>query len=783
MLGYRFLLFIIGTFFISYVGAKTNPIIKINKEIEEIFFEINTFQFDKSYKKINDLINQCNKKDYLIGESELLTLKMQQAIALGDENLIYQWKKDYQKNIEQSITYGLIDKELYYDFLYLSIKILIDGFEYQRESIEDLIKKAERNGDHSTEAYLLFFLFQNLSGDDKDRADKQLEELFSTNEILKESWTYIAYQTIKGINILLASEDQINEISNIPQRIETLVYQAYQLLEEERYDEVLPLILEANDKEPNNFIILNELASIYLWLYSKGSGEGNLNQAEIVLLKALELAPDDEGVHYNLSCVYSRNNNIDKSLYHLEKSLEYGNTQYRWIMDDLDLENLRKTTNINDVINKYDKAILAYNYFSEAEKYSRILNLNKFNIISKYRKQVSLFNSFGHDQSESDSEEIVDLLAQVKKIYIDQYLLEILGLGQGLLENENYELAEKYLQEYIQTTEDLFDARLIYMENVLKSNIAQNYRDQSFEEFKASELVDPYENLAEVNLKLSNIEAFFKNMKQSISFEEILGTSNFLLIDKYTSLATEYSKIEDIANSKKYILQAERLLKRLDDLEIKMLSTKTIFDYYFSYGLENKEILFRKSLRLLNDVLKEAEDAGNYEYQYWCLLRLASIYHALDNNPGLQFDYFLRADSLLLEHNLKLDFDYMNWRFFSVMRDYNEFDIIRRITENNFEYYFSNKEYINAYQEGLENYYLYVYKSNKVFKENDFITLNKMLNKFDNIEKGEYWSLMFQTKKWQIELLHNDFNDNYNKSLNLIPKVMKIKNNHHQPRI
>ena len=47
-------------------------------------------------------------------------------------------------------------------------------------------------------------------------------------------------------------------------------------------------------------------------------------------------------------------------------------------------------------------------------------------------------------------------------------------------------------------------------------------------------------------------------MKQSISFEEILGTSNFLLIDKYTSLATEYSKIEDIANSKKYATQQLR---------------------------------------------------------------------------------------------------------------------------------------------------------------------------------------------------------------------------------
>ena len=163
-------------------------------------------------------------------------------------------------------------------------------------------------------------------------------------------------------------------------------------------------------------------------------------------------------------------------------------------------------------------------------------------------------------------------------------------------------------------------------------------------------------------------------MEQSIYFEEILGTSNFLLIDKYTSLATEYSKIEDITNSKKYISKAERLLKRLDDLEIKMLSTKTIFDYYFSYAFGNDEIRFRKALRLLNDALKEAEDAENYEYQYWCLLRLASSYHVMGNNPGLQYDYFLRADSLLLKYNLAIAIDYMDWRFCAVMTHNNEYD-------------------------------------------------------------------------------------------------------------
>ena len=232
---------------ISLASPKSD-ILKLNQEIEDIFFQTQNFEFPHDFTRINDLMGQCDHLDYLIGESELLLLKMQQAIALGDEDLIYEWNRSYEQKVEQAIKYGMQDKELYYKFLSLSILTMIDGFEYQRESIEKLLEQAKRQKDHSTEAYILFSLFQNLSNDDKDKADDQLNQLFSEHNTLKESWTYIAYMNIKGINVLLEPEDQADETPPIPQEIETLVYQAYQLIDKEKYNEALPIFLEANDK-------------------------------------------------------------------------------------------------------------------------------------------------------------------------------------------------------------------------------------------------------------------------------------------------------------------------------------------------------------------------------------------------------------------------------------------------------------------------------------------------------------------------------------------------------
>mgnify|MGYP001166804495 CR=1 FL=1 len=772
--------------FIAISWAEIDPnILRLNQEIEEVFFAVQSYQFDKSYQKINNLISECNKLDYLIGESELLILKLQQAIALGEEDLIYQWEKEYYRKAEQSITYGMIDKELYYKFLSLTIKVRIDGFEYQREALEKLREQARRNKNHATEAYILYSLFINLSDDDKDEAENRLEQIFSEYNDLKPSWTYVAYQNIKGVQTLLKSEDRedINERFPLSLDIETIMLQASQQGQKENYKEALDLLLEANKKEPNHPIIIDRIVSTYLFLNIKEPNIDYLNQAEYYGQKGLEIAPDYEILNYNLACLYSQKNQFGPSLYHFERSLELGNTNYDWIMEDPDLSNFRKSltdwngSTTRDVIAKYDKYTIAYNCFSEVEKYSKELRLEKTNLISQYRKQGAYFLSYGQDQSKVNFEKIMTQLKKIKEIYIDLYLEEILSLSQGILESGNYDEAEPYLTEYIKISEELFDEKYKYMENVFNSSIGKANIGQSLEEFKATKLSRPYNDLAEINLKQSDTEAFFKNMKQSVYFSEVLGTSDYLLIDKYTLLATEYSKIEDIDSSKKYISKAERRLRNMRDIEGIVLSTLTIVDYYFDYGVENIEILFRKKVRLLNDALEEMdEQAENYQFQYDCLVRLACSYSIINKNKELQYEYFNRADSLLLLNKLTINNRYMGTWFYGIFSDYGEFERLRRLTTHNFEYHFSNGNYRKAYEYGFEPLYLYVFKK-EGYNDRDYFTLNDMLRRFDNTDQPQLWSLKFKIKKWQIEIIKNESKKEYDKSLILIPQLISMKDN------
>ncbi len=686
-------------------SAQIDPrILKINQEIEDIFFQTQNFEFEQDFSEIDELMEQCNHIDYLFGEVRLLALKCQTAVHLGKEDLIYEWNQSYEEKAEQAIIYGMVDKELYYNFLAIFIGTLIDGFEYQREPLEKLLDQARRNNNYSAEANLLFYFYFNLINKEQDDYKEKMDHLFSEHPDIKNTWVYAAFQNMCAMNAInLSLEDETTEeVPELSQELQTNLIKAGQLINEKKYKESLSLLLEANEKEPENLFILNDLAANYLLLNTAEPDTTFLNKAEYYALKAFSIEPEDEGIHYNLSCVYSQKNNIEKSLYHLEKSLEFGFINYSWMMEDRDLVNMRESVDLEKIIAKYDKWSIAYNHYSEVERYTNKLKLHKMESLAKFRKHVAQSISFVYQQTEFNIDSSIILLKKVKEINTDIYLQEIDDIWDVFIGEEDYEKADQFLREYIKTYEDLFEERKHYLENQLNSSLAPYSKDQTFEEYKASYLSEPYNDLAEINLELSDTEAFFKNMKKSIYYEEVLGTSDFLLIDKYTSLATEYSRIDDVENSKKYITKAERSLQRLNDIELRMLSTRRIVNYYFDHGVESDEILFRKIVRRLNDALDEAEDAKNQQYQYWCLVRLASAYNIMEKNKDLQYDYFIRADSLFLEHNLKMDFRYMDWRFFMVMKDNNEYDRIRRITGYIFENAMLNGRVIDAFVLGVE---------------------------------------------------------------------------------
>jgi tetratricopeptide (TPR) repeat protein len=58
--------------------------------------------------------------------------------------------------------------------------------------------------------------------------------------------------------------------------------------------------------------------------------------------KLSRLKPDDSLIHYNLACSYSLTNQCDLAAEALELALNFGYRDFKWMMQDPDLKNLRE---------------------------------------------------------------------------------------------------------------------------------------------------------------------------------------------------------------------------------------------------------------------------------------------------------------------------------------------------------------------------------------------------------------------------------------------------------
>jgi tetratricopeptide (TPR) repeat protein len=67
-------------------------------------------------------------------------------------------------------------------------------------------------------------------------------------------------------------------------------------------------------------------------------------------LEVLNYYPDDAQTHYNVACMYSRLNQLDKSIEWLKKAIDKGFTDWESIKTDEDLDNVRDSTAYQEFI-------------------------------------------------------------------------------------------------------------------------------------------------------------------------------------------------------------------------------------------------------------------------------------------------------------------------------------------------------------------------------------------------------------------------------------------------
>ncbi len=77
------------------------------------------------------------------------------------------------------------------------------------------------------------------------------------------------------------------------------------------------------------------------------------NKAMDDLKEAEKINPKNPNTHYNFTCWYSLQNQLDRALDSLDKTLQYGFTEYDAFRNDPDLSNVRKHPEFRKILEKH----------------------------------------------------------------------------------------------------------------------------------------------------------------------------------------------------------------------------------------------------------------------------------------------------------------------------------------------------------------------------------------------------------------------------------------------
>jgi len=124
-----------------------------------------------------------------------------------------------------------------------------------------------------------------------------------------------------------------------------------------------------NEHEQGHFKVSKEYLEGRIGLFYLQRNQLDLSMRYLQM--AIEKDPKNNVHYYNLACLSAKKGNVTASLDYLEKSIETGWDDYKWLMSDTDLENVRKDKRFeileNNYFSKNDLKALAL--FKKAEEY------------------------------------------------------------------------------------------------------------------------------------------------------------------------------------------------------------------------------------------------------------------------------------------------------------------------------------------------------------------------------------------------------------------------------
>jgi tetratricopeptide (TPR) repeat protein len=94
---------------------------------------------------------------------------------------------------------------------------------------------------------------------------------------------------------------------------------------------------------------------IFISLGNRYLTEGKYDKAETEYRKALRIAPRNSVAAYNMACAYSLKKDLDNALDWLEKCVQYGFDDFKWMREDPDLKNLHEMPRFKEILRRRGK--------------------------------------------------------------------------------------------------------------------------------------------------------------------------------------------------------------------------------------------------------------------------------------------------------------------------------------------------------------------------------------------------------------------------------------------
>ena len=314
------------------------------------------------------------------------------------------------------------------------------------------------------------------------------------------------------------------------------------------YAGAIPLLKRMHELMPDELVPVEYLGTFYT-----DGDRPEFTNALFWLLEAEKRNSTNNYVYYNLACIYSLKNDLDKSIQAMNKALVFGYSGFKWMSQDDDLVNFRTTSWWKGIVDNYaqiEKLFVEFNEFNEiAEEKSIeeklvfyngiITSLNKLApqiSALKYNPLLYLANSY---YSTGNYTKFIECYLEIKTIVENtlgkdhpNYATSLNNLGVLYRDMGDYAQAEKYDLEVI--------------------GIRERVLGKDHPSYTTS-----LNNLGSLYYTIGDYEKAEQYYLESIAIaERVLGEDHPNYAMSLNNLGVLYSDMGDYAQAEKYYLES-----------------------------------------------------------------------------------------------------------------------------------------------------------------------------------------------------------------------------------